>query len=83
MWGELVNCVPSSFACRFDQLRIQRQIHSSDGKRAARGQASNKARLMFEAHLNTIHGAITVSAFSRPIILGKSTYLLSVTLSCV
>ena len=57
--------------CRFDQLRIQRQIHSSDGKRAARGQGSNRARLMFEAHLNTIHGAITVTAFSRPIILGK------------
>lgn len=63
--------------CRFDQLRIQRQIHgNSEGKRAARGQASNRARLMFEAHLSTIHGAITVKAFSRPIILGKSVCLL-------
>ena len=62
--------------CRFDQLRIQRQIHASEGKRAARGQASNRARLMFEAKLKTIHGAITVNAFSQPIILGKPVCLL-------
>ena len=69
--------------CRFDGLRIQRQIiqaqngMSNSNRKAAKARTSDKARLMFEAKLETVNGPATLLAFSEAISLGESSTLFS------